>query len=161
MDSSRVVITGSAQALIRTSADREVAGYSLLVGAIACLLALPLCLFMRSADLSIFVVGIMGPGLLWAFSDSAWDIGAELSSFFRHATPLKHRDLSHGIPDDCKTLVAVPILLYPRSNVEGIVADLEARYLNNKEENLELLCPNCHSLTENYGNLNEHSQRVR
>lgn len=33
--------------------------------------------------------------------------------------------------------------------------------LNNNEENLELLCPNCHSLTENYGNLNEHSQRVR
>lgn len=157
MDSSRVVIPGSAQALIRTSADREVAGYSLLVGAIACLLALPLCLFMRSADLSIFVVGIMGPGLLWAFSDSAWDIGAELSSFFRHATPLKHRDLSHGIPDDCKTLVAVPILLYPRSNVEGIVADLEARYLNNKEENLyfclltDLSDSDCQVLPEDNG----------
>ena len=25
---------------------------------------------------------------------------------------------------------------------------------NNKEENLELLCPNCHSLTENYGSRN-------
>lgn len=26
---------------------------------------------------------------------------------------------------------------------------------NNKEENLELLCPNCHSLTDNFGSLNK------
>lgn len=32
--------------------------------------------------------------------------------------------------------------------------------LNNKEENLQLLCPNCHSLTDNYGNLNKNSSRV-
>ena len=30
---------------------------------------------------------------------------------------------------------------------------------NNYEENLELLCPNCHSLTENFGILNENSKR--
>ena len=32
--------------------------------------------------------------------------------------------------------------------------------LNNRPENLQLLCPNCHSLTENYGNSNETSSRV-
>lgn len=32
---------------------------------------------------------------------------------------------------------------------------------NNKEENLQLLCPNCHSLTDNYGNSGHHkSKRV-
>lgn len=31
---------------------------------------------------------------------------------------------------------------------------------NNKEENLQLLCPNCHSLTETFGNLNENSKRI-
>ena len=31
---------------------------------------------------------------------------------------------------------------------------------NNKEENLQLLCPNCHSLTDTFGNLNEGSKRV-
>lgn len=30
---------------------------------------------------------------------------------------------------------------------------------NNKEENLQLLCPNCHSLTETFGNLNKQSKR--
>ena len=30
---------------------------------------------------------------------------------------------------------------------------------NNSEENLELLCPNCHSLTENFGILNKNSKR--
>ena len=30
---------------------------------------------------------------------------------------------------------------------------------NNLIENLELLCPNCHSLTENFGSLNKESKR--
>lgn len=32
--------------------------------------------------------------------------------------------------------------------------------LDNREENLQLLCPNCHSLTDNYGSLNKHSTRT-
>lgn len=32
--------------------------------------------------------------------------------------------------------------------------------MNNKEENLELLCPNCHSLTDNFGALNKNSTRT-
>lgn len=30
---------------------------------------------------------------------------------------------------------------------------------NNNEENLQLLCPNCHSLTENYGNSKKHTSK--
>lgn len=32
--------------------------------------------------------------------------------------------------------------------------------LNNREDNLQLLCPNCHSLTETFGNLNTNSKRI-
>lgn len=32
-------------------------------------------------------------------------------------------------------------------------------YKNNKEYNLELLCPNCHSLTDNYGSRNKKSRK--
>ena len=32
--------------------------------------------------------------------------------------------------------------------------------LNNKEDNLQLLCPNHHSLTETFGSLNEDSKRI-
>ena len=31
---------------------------------------------------------------------------------------------------------------------------------NNKEENLELLCPNCHHMTENFGSRNKNSSRA-
>ena len=34
-------------------------------------------------------------------------------------------------------------------------------YTNNKEENLEVLCPNCHSLTDTYKNMNKDSVRDR
>jgi len=32
---------------------------------------------------------------------------------------------------------------------------IDGNYLNNKEDNLELICPNCHSLTDNYMILNK------
>lgn len=37
---------------------------------------------------------------------------------------------------------------------------IDGNCLNNKEENLQLLCPNHHSLTETFGNLNEGSKRI-
>lgn len=37
---------------------------------------------------------------------------------------------------------------------------IDGNYLNNRPENLQVLCPNCHSLTENYRNLNN-SERQR
>lgn len=41
------------------------------------------------------------------------------------------------------------------------VHHIDGNCLNNLEENLELLCPNCHSLTDNYGNANKNSSRTR
>ena len=38
---------------------------------------------------------------------------------------------------------------------------IDGNCLNNKEENLQLLCPNCHSLTENFGKLNKNSTKGR
>lgn len=32
---------------------------------------------------------------------------------------------------------------------------INGNHLNNKEENLQILCPNCHSLTENYKSMNK------
>jgi len=37
---------------------------------------------------------------------------------------------------------------------------IDGNCLNNIENNLQLLCPNCHSLTETFGNLNKNSKRV-
>lgn len=37
---------------------------------------------------------------------------------------------------------------------------IDGNCLNNKEENLQLLCPNCHSLTDTFGNLNQKSSRI-
>lgn len=45
-------------------------------------------------------------------------------------------------------------------NVPLQVHHIDGDCLNNKEENLQLLCPNCHSLTGTYGSLNENSSRV-
>lgn len=36
---------------------------------------------------------------------------------------------------------------------------IDGNYLNNEESNLQVLCPNCHSLTDTYKNLNKNSGR--
>lgn len=41
------------------------------------------------------------------------------------------------------------------------VHHIDGNYLNNKEENLKVLCPNCHSLTDTYKNMNKDSVRDR
>lgn len=34
------------------------------------------------------------------------------------------------------------------------VSHIDGNYRNNQESNLELICPNCHSLTDSYGSRN-------
>lgn len=41
------------------------------------------------------------------------------------------------------------------------VNHIDGNYKNNMEENLELVCPNCHSLTSNFKSLNRGKGRIR
>ena len=54
------------------------------------------------------------------------------------ATPhvLPRIDFSHGIPQDCRTLVAIPSMLINEQNIEDLVEALEVRYLANRDSNL-------------------------
>lgn len=38
---------------------------------------------------------------------------------------------------------------------------IDGNYLNSSIDNLQVLCPNCHSLTPNFRSLNENSNRIR
>ena len=46
-------------------------------------------------------------------------------------------------------------------NVPLEVHHVDGDYKNNEESNLELLCPNCHSLTETYKSLNTNGRDGR
>ena len=46
-------------------------------------------------------------------------------------------------------------------NVPLQVHHIDGNYKNNTEENLQLLCPNCHSLTETFGRLNKNGRKDR
>lgn len=45
-------------------------------------------------------------------------------------------------------------------NIPLQIHHIDGDATNNKEENLQLLCPNCHTLTENYGSLNKNATRI-
>lgn len=45
-------------------------------------------------------------------------------------------------------------------NVPLALHHIDGNSKNNREENLELLCPNCHSLTDNYGSTNKNCTRT-
>jgi hypothetical protein len=46
-------------------------------------------------------------------------------------------------------------------NVPLQIHHIDGDCTNNKEENLQLLCPNCHSLTENFGRRNKNATKGR
>ena len=46
-------------------------------------------------------------------------------------------------------------------NIPLQVHHIDGNCQNNKEENLQLLCPNCHSLTENFGSRNKNAPEGR
>lgn len=50
--------------------------------------------------------------------------------------PLPKFDFTDGIPDNCKTLVAVPTLLINEKQIRQLVEDLEIRYLGNQDRNI-------------------------
>ena len=45
-------------------------------------------------------------------------------------------------------------------NVPLQIHHIDGNCMNNSKENLQLLCPNCHSLTENYGSRNKNCTRI-
>jgi predicted RNA-binding Zn-ribbon protein involved in translation (DUF1610 family) len=47
------------------------------------------------------------------------------------------------------------------NNIPLEIHHIDGDCTNNKEENLQLLCPNCHSLTENFGSRNKASKRYK
>ena len=59
-----------------------------------------------------------------------------LVTHFLKPERLPRLDFSAGIPEDCSTLVAIPILLTSQKQVREAVRDLEIRYLANRDRNL-------------------------
>ena len=59
-----------------------------------------------------------------------------LTTLFTTPHRLPRMDFSQGIPDDFKTLVAVPTMLVSPSGVAKLLEDIEVRYLANRDPNL-------------------------
>jgi cyclic beta-1,2-glucan synthetase len=45
-------------------------------------------------------------------------------------------DFSEGVPDNCRTLVAIPSMLFSQEQVRRLVEDLEVRFLGNHDPNI-------------------------
>ncbi len=88
--------------------------------------------------------GLRGVGPSWAAiallflpaTESAVRIVNQLVSFLIKPSRLAKLDFSDGIPSDCATLVAVPILLISEKQVREAVEDLEIRHLANADAHL-------------------------
>ena len=74
--------------------------------------------------------------LLLPASQAAVDLLNQFIGLLVRPRALPKLDFSEGIPEDCATIVAVPALLLNESQTRELVADLEVRYLANRDRNL-------------------------
>ena len=101
-------------------------------------------LLVMAADLLLVISRSAAPGplllalvaLLLPCSQSAVELMNWLTTSLLPVQVIPKLDFSEGIPDDCVTLVAVPALVLNESQVRRLVADLEVRYLGNRDHNL-------------------------
>ena len=114
----------------------------------------PLCLYLGSIALlmSVFTVLLLNDTAIihlhgWMFviitaasilasSHLAIALVNWLATLFTQPHVLPRMDYSAGIPNECRTLVAVPSLLYSAENVDHLCEALEVRFLANRDENL-------------------------
>jgi len=76
--------------------------------------------------------------LLLPSSQAAVQLMNYLTANLLTPTTLPKLDFSHGIPDDCVTLVAIPTLLLNETQVHHLIEELEVRYLGNHDPNIHL-----------------------
>jgi cyclic beta-1,2-glucan synthetase len=69
-------------------------------------------------------------------SEAAIEVVNPFFLFLMPPKALPRLDFSDGIPDSCKTVVAVPTLLLSKEQVRDLVRTLEIRYLGNVDKNL-------------------------
>ena len=90
-------------------------------------------------------------------------------------------DWKNGLKDGCKGKDDVSVYIrrylfekynnscqqcgWSKTNIHTKLVPLQIHHIdgdctNNKENNLELLCPNCHALTENFGSRNKNATRI-
>ncbi len=74
--------------------------------------------------------------LLVPASQAAIELVNTLVSRLLPPRALPSMDFSDGLPDNCRTMVVVPTMVYSAKNVAKLVEDLEIRYLANRAPNL-------------------------
>jgi len=79
---------------------------------------------------------VLGVAALLVASQAALSIVNWAASLLRPPRGLPRMDFERGIPDDCRTLVAVPTLLTDGKRFEALLEGLELRYLANRDPNL-------------------------
>ena len=121
-----------ARAMIRAQAeDFYITGIQLItIFFVAALILLPL------PHATLFDCLIAALVLLLPAMQCAVDLVNDSVTSLFDPEPLPKLDFSKGIPSTCTTLVAVPTLLLNEGQVRGLVADLEVRFLANRDPNL-------------------------
>jgi len=74
--------------------------------------------------------------LLLPASQAAVQLMNYLTTNLMPVEALPKLDFSEGIPNDCLTMVAIPTLLLNEKQVQGLVENLEVRFLGNHDPNL-------------------------
>lgn len=91
---------------------------------------------LASADAPLNWIVVLGLLFAGCASQTALPICNSLATRLVAPQRLPQMDFSHGIPDSCRTIVAVATMVGSRSVADSLVEGLEIRYLANRDPNL-------------------------
>ncbi len=119
-----------------TSTNAKGAIYLGSIAMVTALLTLPILygLYQYDTELILMVVISLFCGL--GLSQVAIQIVNTVAMSINRPTQLPRMDFSKGIPDSCRTIVAIPTMLSSQKNIRHLIEGLEVRYLANVDRNL-------------------------
>ncbi|KPN90561.1 GH36-type glycosyl hydrolase domain-containing protein [Pseudomonas nunensis] len=105
-------------------------------GSLTVIFALPMLASAGRDGLSFTELLVLAVPCLIMTSQLAFSLINWLVTFSLLPTMLPKMDYANGVPDEARTLVAIPTLIASRADVEDLVEGLEVRFLANRDSNL-------------------------
>ncbi|MFH1073507.1 MAG: glucoamylase family protein [Candidatus Firestonebacteria bacterium] len=106
------------------------------IGAVTLLISFAVISFLLYCDSPLGHIAVAGVLILFCSGNLGGSLVNWLITVFVKPKVLPKLDFSAGIPDEFRTVVAVPTMIFSKKNIEALLEKMEIEYFSNKDKNI-------------------------